>query len=334
MGSKKKVKISRSFKKKLTRGDFTSEEGVIVNGKKIGSLKQPYEHTFDGKGYKKLFHFTHDFNMGRILKHGIVKGRCNMNYSDEAINVPFLTTKNYHHDPAFNPYFGVSDHDYYRLTVNVPTDADKLINYKWFDINYANKYWSKSNSELSRDIEKQYIYLGRITPEMITEVKVWNKETHYWDRLRRSEKEKLIAGHENSSRLFPEEFFASSDNYRPCPTRLDGTDVNRDITGYMHQMHKEEDWKDRWEHLFIMTDYLYKTLKGAELVDFYDYCSMEKQDELYFTNDPASFRKFVNYIVYKYNAHRLEDMKTGSELESSLLDKLYNTLGENERQVA
>ena len=99
-------------------------------------------------------------------------------------------------------------------------------------------------------------------------------------------------------------------------------------------MHKEEDWKDRWEHLFIMTDYLYKTLKGAELVDFYDYCSMEKQDELYFTNDPASFRKFVNYIVYKYNAHRLEDMKTGSELESSLLDKLYNTLGENERQVA
>lgn len=236
-----------------------NQEKKSVGKRELWSIPQPEEYTYDGKGHKKLFHFTREHRIPSILKNGIIFGDVMTNHFD-GFNAPNLTTENHFHNPSSNPF---DEDKYYRLTIKCPTDADKLINYGWFDKTYCkgiNHKLTSTNPSNYGELFNQYIYLGHITPSMITEVKVWNSKTRYWDRPKKNEIEDLCFEYENLP-YHVKSFFL------PSQLRMGGYTMN-DYTGMVNQYYKENDHKDVWKDLYKLSDYLCKTLKGNELTEY------------------------------------------------------------------
>jgi hypothetical protein len=227
------------------------------NGKKLWSIPQPEEYTFDSRGYKKLFHYTIGDNLPPILKYGIIFGDV-MTDNFDGFNTPNLTTENQYHNPSNRPesHFDKQG-DYYRLTIKCQTDPKKLINYGWFDKTYCkgiNRNLTSQDPSHYGDIDKQYIYLGHITPSMIVEVKVWNNKTQYWDRPRKKEKEDLCLEYENKP--YKHDF-----QYLPSQLRICGFQFN-DFTGMVKKYHLENDHKDVWKDLYELSDFLCEIFKS------------------------------------------------------------------------
>ena len=67
--------------------------------KRLWEIPQPEEVTFDGQGEKNLFHYMMHYQLGSVLKNGIVFGFV-MYGNDEFLNAPNLTTESIFHNPS------------------------------------------------------------------------------------------------------------------------------------------------------------------------------------------------------------------------------------------
>jgi hypothetical protein len=220
--------------------------------KKLWSIPQPKEYTFEGRGYLNLYHYTFGDNISSILKYGIIFGDVMTDYLD-GFNSPNLTTENHFHSPSNTP---VSHHEkrdkLYRLNIKCPTNSNKLINYGWFDRTYCkgiNFKQTSTNPSFLGDLDKQYIYLGHIDPSMITGIKGWNKQTKCWERFRRQEKEDLCQEYE-SLKFKHKSIFPFPDFVRICGYR------SNDYTGMVKKYYEETDHKDVWKDLYVLSDYI------------------------------------------------------------------------------
>ena len=225
--------------------------------KRLWSIPQPKEYTFEGRGYQNLYHYTFGDRISSILKYGIIFGDVMTDHLD-GFNSPNLTTENHFHSPSNTSVSDIEKRDkLYRLTIKCPTNSNKLINYGWFDRTYCkgiNFKQTSTNPSFLGDLYKQYIYLGHIEPSMIKGVKVWNRKTKCWERFRRQEKEDLCQEYESlkySSKLvspFPEYL------------RICGYKSN-DYTGMVKKFYEENDHKEIWKDLYVMSDHICEIYK-------------------------------------------------------------------------
>ena len=266
----------------------------------LWSIPQPEEYTFDARGYKKLFHYTSGDNLYSILKYGIILGGINVN-DQEKFNAPCLTTENEFHNPSLRPEkeLGQMGDGYYRLTIKCPTDADKLINHGWFDKTYSNNLIRGVNSKNNGtgNVDNQYFYLGDINPSMIKEIKVWNSKTHYWDRPRKKEKEDLCLEYENKP--YKHDF-----QYLPSQLRICGFQFN-DYTGMVKKFHLENDHKDVWKDLYVLSDTLCEVFKSSSIKNQYrDFIPKYKNNVLWLfgnRSSDGSIDKLIYVVVETYN---------------------------------
>ena len=244
--------------------------------RKLWAVPQPEECTFDERGYKKLFHYTTGDKLHSILKYGIIVGGVNVVYG-EGFNAPCLTTENEFHNPSLYPkedVFGSVRGGYYRLTLECPKDADKLINFGWFDKTFCENNIRRLNEQYPEcgNIDKQYLYLGHIKTSMIQEIKVWNSKTNYWDRPRKKEIIDLCKEYEELP-------FNFKGHYSPSARRYLGYELN-DYTGKISQFNAENDDKNIWKDLYVLTDYLCDIFKRRKSLKR----EQAKQIERYYSN--------------------------------------------------
>ena len=284
-----------------------NKEKKSVGVRKLWSIPQPEEHTFEGRGYKNLYHFTTGMNLPLILKNGVIFGDV-MTDKFDGFNTPNLTTQNVYHLPSnVSQSFNSSVQNkvisqrggYYRLTIKCPTDPDKLINYGWFDKTYCkgiNRKITETNSSHFGDLWEQFIYLGHITPSMITEVKVWNNETKYWDRPRKKEKEDLCLEYENSK-------FRYKFHNKPSQLRLTGLQF-KDYTGMVEKFHSENDHKDMWKDLYELSDVICKIFTTPQFKDQlrkpYEFYK-KKVFESFNRQDQEGMNNLIHGIIMTFN---------------------------------
>ena len=204
--------------------------------------------------------------------------------------------------------------DYYRLTIKCPTEKEKLINYGWFDKTYCRGVNIKLTSQdpsIYGEIFNQYIYLGHITPSMITEVKVWNKKTKYWDRPKKKEIDDMCFEYKNLT-------FNRKFHHLPSQTRMCGFLMN-DYTGKVIQFQKENDDKELYKDLYVLTDYICKTLKGRELMDYREFVLTTI---VHCQRDVNYFNILINGVFKIYN-HFVD---TNEKLDQTDLKKIQDRI--------
>ena len=263
--------------------------------KKLWSIPQPEEHTFDGRGYKKLFHFTTENHLPPILKSGVIFGDV-VTGQLKGFNTPNLTTENEYHNPSSKSEGILDQNNFYRLTINCPKDKEKLINYGWFDKTYCkgvNHNLTEQDPSKYGNMGKQYIYLGHITTSMIEEVKVWNSKTEYWDVPKKKEIDDLCFEYDNLT-------YSYKFHHLPSQLRTSGL-VFDDYTGKVIQFQKENDHKELYKDFYMLTDYICKTLKGKRLTNYrrwvIDYVQKSQKENSNFT-----IEDLIKGVVETYNS--------------------------------
>ena len=253
MRLKKEKRNLKNKKRELRRKkEVQNKQEKRMVLKKLFSIPQPEEYSYESRGYQNLYHYTFGDRIPSILKYGVIIGDV-MTGVLSGFNTPNLTTENHFHNPSQKP---VSHHEKrdkeYRLTIKCPTNSKKLINYGWFDRTYCggiNLKTTSDNPSLNGDLDKQYIYLGHIDPSMITGIKGWNKQTKCWERFRRQEKEDLCQEYE-SLKFKHKSIFPFPDFVRICGYR------SNDYTGMVKKYYEETDHKDVWKDLYVLSDYI------------------------------------------------------------------------------
>jgi len=221
---------------------------------KLWSIPQPHVHTFEGRGYDSLFHFTCGDRLNDILKYGIIYGDVMMN-DDGGFNSPCLTTEGHKHNPSLLPENTFPYRDgLIRLTIDCPQDQDKLINLGWFDNVYCHKYRKDGFSSIGKkelkevgDIDKQYFYLGHIEPSKISGMKIWDEKSKKWERIRRQDKEDICSKYEKSPFPLTES--------QPNHLRIMGLH-SKDYSGMVQKYNFENDHKDIYKELYQLSDFI------------------------------------------------------------------------------
>jgi len=263
--NKKERRNIKNKKRELRRRKQVQHNQEKKCSNRLWSIPQPEEYTFDGRGHKKLYHYTTENHLPSILENGVIFGDVMTDHFD-GFNTPNLTTENKFHNPSSKSEGIMEKNDYYRLTIKCPTEKEKLINYGWFDKTYCkgiNLKLTSQDPSIYGEIFNQYIYLGHITPSMITEVKVWNKKTKYWDRPKKKEIDDMCFEYNNLT-------FNRKFHHLPSQTRIGGFLMD-DYTGKVIQFQKENDDKELYKDLYVLTDYICKTLKGRNLMDYREF---------------------------------------------------------------
>jgi hypothetical protein len=276
----------------------------------LWEIPQPEEVTFDGRGEKKVFHYTMDFNLNTIMKYGVIFGDVTVGESLDGINAPNLTTESRFHLPANTQKGILEKNDYYRLSIKCPTDADKLFNMEWFDKVYCLNQTRNMNRELNKnknrsdiigntngDLHKQYIYKGHITPKMIKEFCRWNKKTQYWDRVNKKTLSEICSRIENFPFNRPSETFVFS------ITRMLGTRLSEDTTGMVEKYLKETDHKEVFVDLYKLTDWLVLNLNQRLLKNW----RKEIWNAVQKTNKTQSMDSLFAFAVNCYNRFNKND---------------------------
>ena len=66
---KQKKQLLKKQKRNTQRKQFQNHQKCKT---RLWSIPQPEECTFDGRGYKNLYHYTVKGNLSQILKYGII----------------------------------------------------------------------------------------------------------------------------------------------------------------------------------------------------------------------------------------------------------------------
>ena len=331
------------FNSFINRDEFEKHKKRIILRKRLWKIPQPEEFTLDGKGFKNLYHFTRENNLHSIMKYGIIFGDVILSTWD-GLNAPNLTTESRFHDPA-NASRGMSDvgQGYYRLKIKCPTDADKLINYEWFDktyclninrntirgINERNEGNKEIRGNFNGNIDKQYIYKGHITPKMIKEVCRWNKETEYWDRVNKQELNSICSFYDS----LPFHRMTLDSEYVPITkTRIYGHQITDDTTGMVVKYHQKTDPKEIHNKLYELTDWISFNLVGKPLIDW-----RQKVNQTLEGDRKFDISNLLKMSVQFYNKYNKEDEVDASQLEeytNHRKDVYLGVLKEVRRQIS
>jgi len=332
--SKKSVNLSHSLKSNsksnekylrpifndfMRRDEFQKQKRRIMMRKLLWKIPQPEEFSFEGKGHKNLYHFTRESSLNLIMEHGIIFGDVVLS-SWDGLNAPNLTTESRFHDPA-NAESTIDEEEYYRFKVKCPTDGDKLFNYEWFDktyclninrntirgINQRNKDNKRMTGNYNGNIDKQYIYKGHITPNMIKEVCRWNKETEYWDRVNKKELNGICSFYDS----LPFHRMNLCSEYAPViKTRIYGHQITDDTTGMVVKYLQKTDPKEVHNNLYKLTDWISFNLVGKPLIDWRQNVNKTLEGDREF-----NISNLLKMSVLFYNKYNKEDEVDVSQLE-------------------
>ena len=85
--------------------------------KKLFSVSQPKEYSFESRGYQNLYHYTLGDRIPSILKYGVILGDVVTSF-DNGFNSPNLTTESHFHNPTQKPVSQFEKRDkLYRLVL-------------------------------------------------------------------------------------------------------------------------------------------------------------------------------------------------------------------------
>ena len=340
LGRKKKKPVGRKddlrpiFNSFINKDELEKHRKRIILRKRLWKIPQPEEFTLDGKGFKNLYHFTKESNLHSIMEYGIIFGDVILSTWD-GLNAPNLTTESRFHNPANAGMDNLDYEGYYRFTVKCPTDGDKLFNYEWFDktyclninrntirgINERNSVNKRMIGNYNGNIDKQYIYKGHITPKMIKEVCRWNKETQYWDRVKKKELNGICSFYEKLP--FNNMIINSSRDYVPfSKTRIYGHQLTDDTTGMVVKYHQKTDHKEVCKKLYELTDWISLNLKGKPLFEWRQTVNKTLEGKRKFKSSPI-IKKSVQF----YNQYNKEDWVDATQLEEYLNHRTDEYLG-------
>lgn len=278
--------------------------------KRLWKIPQPEEFTFDGRGEKKIFHYTMGYDLSAVLKYGIIFGDTTIS-SLERINAPNLTTESRYHNPTNTQKYIRDENDIYRLTIKCPTDADKLFNMEWFDrtfclnhiknvikgINESNRHTQEvKESYWNGEIHKQYIFKGHITPKMIKEVCRWNKETEYWDRVNKKQLSEICSRNDNFKFNSPKSDGLIIYDIK----RVFGWCFTNDTTGMVKKYFEKTTHKEVLKDLYRLTDWCVLNLKGRLLYQW-------RQEVPVSRNKSVDDDELVGFAVEWYNRFNKND---------------------------
>ena len=299
------------MKKNKRLNQKIQKKRIKRRSKKLWTIPQPEVHTFEGRGYENLYHFTYGDRLNDIFKYGIIFGDVMVNHFD-GFNSPNLTTEGRYHNPPHSnnsPKQSFIRGGVIRLTVNCPKDPKKLINYGWFDTVYCNGISKRSNVRISKDggdIDHQYIYLGHIDHSMIGGVNVWNRNSKSWGRLRKHEIDSLC-------KEFEELPYKDKLRGQPNQLRMSGLQLD-DQTGQLKQYYSENDNKNIYRCFYKISDFL---------------CNSFKHSPLKNKVSLRSYRMFILNWVHEGRSERLSGM---IELLNYLIH-LYNNIVPESKQL-
>ncbi len=324
MGLKKEKRNLKNKKRELRRKkEVQNKQEKRMVLKKLFSIPQPEEYSYESRGYQNLYHYTFGDRIPSILKYGVIIGDV-MTGVLSGFNTPNLTTENHFHNPSQKP---VSHHEKrdkeYRLTIKCPTNSKKLINYGWFDRTYCggiNLKTTSDNSSLNGDLDKQYIYLGHIDPSMITGIKGWNKQTKCWERFRRQEKEDLCQEYE-SLKFKHKSLFPFPEFLRICGYK------SNDYTGMVKKFYEENDHKEIWKDLYVLSDYIceiykieYGNSRKRVMNPFIDY-KMKVFEQVMRGTSHTEVERIICLVIERYNSLVSESNRIDPEMFSHKLNK-------------
>jgi hypothetical protein len=325
----------------IRRDELKKQRKRIMMRKLLWKIPQPEEFSFEGKGHKNLYHFTRESSLNLIMEHGIIFGDVVLS-SWDGLNAPNLTTESRFHDPA-NAEGHIDEEEYYRFKVKCPTDGDKLFNYEWFDktyclntnrntirgINQRNEDNKRMIGTYNGNIDKQYIYKGHITPNMIKEVCRWNKETEYWDRVNKKELNGICSFYDS---LPFHNMNVFSDYVPVIKTRIYGHQITDDTTGMVMKYHQKTEPKEVHNKLYKMTDWISFNLVGKPLLDWRQKVNQIMEGDRKF--DISNLLKMSVLFYNKYNKEDEVDVSQFEEYTNHRKDVYLGVLKEVRTQIS
>lgn len=264
----------------------------------------------------RLYHFTDNFKLDSILKHGLIKGdiyggRTKDHFLIQNYNGVNLTSENEFHNPANKPVsFTTKENTYLRLEVYFDADDTNIISFSWFD----KVYFNNTNRDLiaecnakgnnNGDINKQYLYKGYISPDMIKKVSAWNPKTKYWDRLSKGDIHKL------SNPYLGNWVFEYG--------RVGGWDLI-DWSGKLDYLKSETDYTNMFLPVYMLSDALVRRFNKQQLRIF------QRNLDTYIAGFKENWTtKMIEYVVKEYNRFFKDEYKEGHEVSFPLLVNLIN----------
>jgi len=261
MNNMNKKRFEKNLKRKKLKQTINSRPA-------LWSVPIPKHNLPSIGGKVRLYHYTPMDRIGSIMTYGLIKGDV---YGSESggrnWNAPNLTSENKFHNPA-NRGGKINDGEYCRLEIYFDENDRKIVPFGWFDRTYCgdiNREVIRRCNDAGRqngDIDKQYLYKGPISLQMIKKVSVWNEKTGYWDRLSKNE----ILGLTKAESL-PFLTFCGRNTINFDWLRICGFSLN-DWTGRIREFYAKTDDREVMQPLYELTDYICDTLKGRRLRDY------------------------------------------------------------------
>ena len=150
---------------------------------------------------------------------------------------------------------------------------------------------SKNNG--TGNVDNQYFYLGHINHSMIKEIKVWNSKTYYWDRPTKKEINDLCSEYEDLPYIY-------KTLYDLKFARLYGY-YSHDYTGKVAQFYAENDHKDIWRDVYILSDYLNEIFKSGHIKNKYEKKIKQYKSNLLNFEREENIDGLVGEVVMTYN---------------------------------
>ena len=182
-------------------------------------------------------------------------------------NAPNLTSEHGFHNPA-NKNRHQMEMGSLRLEIYFDENEENIVPFGWFDRTYCGKISTQIIAECNEegnqngDKDKQYLYKGPISPQMIKKVSVWNEETRYWDRLSKNEILELTNTQSQPTLSFCGRNEPTYDWLRMC-----GFSLN-DWTGKIREFYAKTGDREVMKPLYELTDYINDNLNGRKLRDY------------------------------------------------------------------
>ena len=265
----KRKHLSKDQKRKIKLEKRKSVLAKRNSRPPLWSVQHPNHNLPSFNGKVRLYHFTKGHCLGSILKYGIIVGDT---IADPDIHLPFncpnLTSEGQLHNPGgINSLKLFNELDTLRLDVWFDESDDRIINYDWFDRTYANGISKKvvdaqrDDGLLAGNLEKQFIFKGEITPEMIKKISRWDSKTEAWVELSL-----------NEIKVRTDWFEKTPHHYLCGPranishSRLLGIPLQNDFTGgCLERMYKAESDREIFLPIYELSNEVRSLLKGGEL---------------------------------------------------------------------
>ena len=156
------------------------------------------------------------------------------------------------------------------------------------------------------DIDKQYIYKGHITPDMIESIYTWNEENQDWVSMTQQDINDICKKYKD---------LPSKPRTGIRQLRVTGLVFN-DYTGMVKTYFVENDYKETYQHLYKYSDYICDNLTGTSLRKY-------RKKAFYFLHREM-IEELIYFIMKRYNVMVQSEYRIDLEKEMVELQKRIN----------